>query len=508
MIIEIYNGDFEQIGQIQNISSFAWSRALYTASEFSIKSKILSPLWKIGNIVRYRGKIDLVGYIEQVTYAENEDGIEIEIRGRDMVSMLDWRVLSTNWTYSGNPLAAIAEIVTRELRGMTLTVDFPTLVGITGNFDYAAGTSLLACVSQIAEAYNIQLRYIFDTTDGVTLTGRFASTEVQGVFSVENGSLLSQEYDVSDNIYKNVVFASNGKDGDERFALTVGTATGNDRKEIYKQFDVPDGEDGEIHGATDFFPGTVSNGWTGTQYGFVESNGWYITETPKWQETYHLSNAGILNIDVSHECFLKLRFSYNKSGTSPSSVPPIFGIGKVDVNISTSTLDYINNPQKYAFTSRVWVVDREEGGYIYGHPEDTWPDGDITLRIPSGSHFVMLYAEAVADTWGYIDYKVQQAYSDGNRQIQALQTRAEVLMEHLKGVDAFSARINPFSKQMQYAVDYDLGNWVTVKSDKFGVSMLAQITNIIETIDQNGETLNVTFGKYYLTQQKRYELGV
>jgi len=73
----------------------------------------------------------------------------------------------------------------------------------------------------------------------------------------------------------------------------------------------------------------------------------------------------------------------------------------------------------------------------------------------------------------------------------------EKLAEHAM-VNALDAEINPRGN-LAYKTDYDLGQVVTVQARKWGVSMAARITEVTESYDAGGLSLDVTFGKGLLT---------
>jgi hypothetical protein len=79
------------------------------------------------------------------------------------------------------------------------------------------------------------------------------------------------------------------------------------------------------------------------------------------------------------------------------------------------------------------------------------------------------------------------------------------LAEHAK-VNALDAEINSRGN-LVYKTDYDLGDIVTVHARRWGVSMNVRITEITESYDENGLSLDVVFGRGLLTLAQKLKEG-
>ena len=71
---------------------------------------------------------------------------------------------------------------------------------------------------------------------------------------------------------------------------------------------------------------------------------------------------------------------------------------------------------------------------------------------------------------------------------------------------SFDAEVNPHGN-LRYKVDFDLGQVVTVLSKKWGVTLAARITEIEESYDASGQTLNIVFGKGVLSLLQKLKGG-
>jgi len=74
-----------------------------------------------------------------------------------------------------------------------------------------------------------------------------------------------------------------------------------------------------------------------------------------------------------------------------------------------------------------------------------------------------------------------------------LRSRGQSQLAECADLQTFECKINPFSN-LRYKEDFDLGDIVTCTSKKWGVTIDARITEVEEIYEQNGFSLNVTFG--------------
>jgi len=80
----------------------------------------------------------------------------------------------------------------------------------------------------------------------------------------------------------------------------------------------------------------------------------------------------------------------------------------------------------------------------------------------------------------------------------ALNFRGQGKLAELAPVQSFDASVNPHGN-LKYKTDYDLGQTVKVISKKLGVTLNARITEVEESYDATGQSLNIVFGKGVLT---------
>ena len=88
----------------------------------------------------------------------------------------------------------------------------------------------------------------------------------------------------------------------------------------------------------------------------------------------------------------------------------------------------------------------------------------------------------------------------------ALLYRGQNRLSELSMAHSFDAEVNPHGN-LRYKVDFDLGHIVTVLSKKWGVILLARITEIEESYDASGQSLNIVFGKGALSLLQKLKGG-
>ena len=88
----------------------------------------------------------------------------------------------------------------------------------------------------------------------------------------------------------------------------------------------------------------------------------------------------------------------------------------------------------------------------------------------------------------------------------ALLYRGQNRLSELAMAHSFDAEINPHGN-LRYRVDFDLGQVVTVLSKMWGVTLAARITDIEESYDASGQTLNIVFGKGALSLLQKLKGG-
>ena len=119
---------------------------------------------------------------------------------------------------------------------------------------------------------------------------------------------------------------------------------------------------------------------------------------------------------------------------------------------------------------------------------------------------------SIAETAGesrrevFVDAKDLRQEDFGAGYPAALLYRGQNRLSELSMARSFDAEVNPHGN-LRYKVDFDLGQIVTVLSKKWGVTLLARITEIEESYDASGQTLNIVFGKGALSLLQKLKGG-
>ena len=98
----------------------------------------------------------------------------------------------------------------------------------------------------------------------------------------------------------------------------------------------------------------------------------------------------------------------------------------------------------------------------------------------------------------FVDARDLQSEDFPGDYTQTLTFRGQSRLAELVPRYSFDAGVNPHGNLI-YKTDFDIGNQVKVVSKPWGVSMSARITEIEETYDSQGLSLQLTFGKSELT---------
>ena len=119
---------------------------------------------------------------------------------------------------------------------------------------------------------------------------------------------------------------------------------------------------------------------------------------------------------------------------------------------------------------------------------------------------------SIADSAGearrevFVDAKDLRQEDFGAGYPAALLYRGQNRLSELSMAHSFDAEINPHGN-LRYKVDFDLGQVVTVLSKKWGVTLSARITEIEESYDASGQSLNIVFGRGALSLLQKLKGG-
>jgi hypothetical protein len=102
----------------------------------------------------------------------------------------------------------------------------------------------------------------------------------------------------------------------------------------------------------------------------------------------------------------------------------------------------------------------------------------------------------------FVDAKALRSEDFGDEYTAALLFQGQSKLSELAMAQSFDASVNPHGN-LTYGTDFDLGQTVKVVSKKWGVTLTTRITEIEESYDSTGQSLDITFGKGVLTLSQK-----
>lgn len=105
----------------------------------------------------------------------------------------------------------------------------------------------------------------------------------------------------------------------------------------------------------------------------------------------------------------------------------------------------------------------------------------------------------------FVDAKALRSEDFGDEYTAALLFQGQSKLSELAMAQSFDASVNPHGN-LKYGTDFDLGQTVKVVSKKWGVTLTTRITEIEESYDSTGQSLDITFGKGVLTLAQKLKL--
>jgi len=251
--IRILDTSFNLLGEIDDYESLQLTRRFYRAGEFelhialgkqNVEQLVKDRVIIIGNQPHKSG---IIKFREVTT----ENGVEtLVVKGPTLGGVLDRRLTVTD-SYDriiGSAETVLKHYVHRHIvDGLYPDRSIPFIV-TAPNLDRGKITpwqsrydGLDVVISQIAEYCDIgwfmkldfaAKKWVFDVLEGRDLTIN-QSVRPFVIFSNEYENIESQSFVDSDLNYKNVGYAGGPGEDEDRLVLTVGNATGYDRREVF-----------------------------------------------------------------------------------------------------------------------------------------------------------------------------------------------------------------------------------------------------------------------------------
>lgn len=491
-IVDVYvlDQNFHKIDVIDDYTSLIWSRRYYETGDFEIyvnASVKNINLLKIGYFVM-RLDDEEIFRIETVEITTNvEEGDFITASGRDLRSILYQRCTQFAWKYA--PARYEMTIRTIVYQNFINTEDYES-------FPYEDGTTN---PTQGLAYHNDIRRKVPHFTDGgdkgledysldiweipVSNIGELIEEQCDAlrwgwrvVYQTENEDdrFISEDYELVFDVYKgddksNLVIFS------EEYENLMESSYKDDRTEYYNSFVIADtesaqsivfsttsgldryealGESADLNGnytKTMTFQNIVNIfGWSNLDYDLAYVTGANVLGI--WWKT-KLHDVTLLIKQWDFPLYTDERYMNNLKTAYPSGE-----------QIEKGGISY----WRVKNLPLIYKVDIEDSGW-WGNDGDTFPYN------PNGYQWLPTYVITLPDLL-YQSIMQSNAYA----KIEIYQHETE-----------FKGEIEP-NTTYKYKEDYNIGDLVTVKT-KFGLEKKVRISEVIETFDQDGYTIDVNF---------------
>lgn len=238
MELYIYDKALELIGLVEIFDSLRWRRRYFTAGEFELHLRANSEnvaLLNCGHIV-WRRDAKETGIIESVSI----DGEELTIKGRFLSSLLNsrivWQKTQLNTTGEIAMRTLVSEMTPIPNLELGILKEYPQTVDLQVTYKNIASTltkiARVTGIGYLIKFDNAQKKLLFECFKGEDRSA-LQSINAKVVFSEAYENIHTSHYELSTENLKTVVLVAGEGEGDARVLVTVGDATGFERKEVF-----------------------------------------------------------------------------------------------------------------------------------------------------------------------------------------------------------------------------------------------------------------------------------
>lgn len=477
MELYIYNRNLELQGVIDLYTSFRWMRRYSSPGEFELHcpltSENLSLLPKDAIICKNDDDPE-AGYVSYRGLSQDKEGKKVlVVKGKFLAGYLGRRIIWGTEIIKATTETAMRvlvsnncitpQIAARKIDNLVLGEfgDYPETV------DYQVSYKNLGDeVKNLAAAADLGYRVRFDKElkqlkfevyKGLDRSVN-QTANPQAIFSQEYDNVLEQEYLESIGDYRNLALIGGIGEGSERKIATIGTATGLDRFEVFCD------------------QNNLSNE--------VE----VITYNEQEVEIMAAGEAERISaVRVSFEAKLA---EYNQLYTEERAAY---------TNYQKTLAEW--NALNEAYGPRLWDTDHESLWYDIWQPKITTAYADwqaLKEEMYAAYNEMQSLKQTLENGARYVTETTIVAVT-GKRTLTdeeyaaLLTNKGNETLTVSREVMTFNGAINPNSN-LEYRVDYDLGDIVTQVNNEWGVELDARITEIEEVYENKEMELNITFG--------------
>lgn len=213
----------------------------------------------------------------------------------------------------------------------------------------------------------------------------------------------------------------------------------------------------------------------------------------RYQFTYRDYLEVITELCETYDFGYKETFAAKGSGVIGSQYVNINSIRVIKgSDLSDKVIFSVENENLLSESLEISYKDYKNYAVVYGEGEGIHRKYEVVdIRTPEDETFSQLYVDA-RDLQSEVEDGV--VLSDAEYEEMLRDRGLKKLAEHAP-VFSLSGTIDAKSKLFKLGVDYDVGDIVTIESEKFNIKTNLQITSIQETWDSTGYHIDPIFGK-------------
>lgn len=516
MELYIYNRELELQGIIDLYTSFRWVRRYLTAGEFELHCQLtpenLELLQKEMIICKNDGDPE-AGYINYRVLSQGGDGIKkIVVKGKFLTGYLGRRIIMGSDIISGQAETVMRALVSnncitpqnnaRKIPNMELYSFNDCFQTYEYNQNYG---NLGDEVAVIGQAVDLGHRIRFDRENKKLQFEVYPGADrsinqvdnPQVIFSPKYDNVLEQEYTDSTGNYRNCCIIGGIGSGSTRKMAESGDSTGLDRFESFSnqsnlsnvvETKTKDGKtDDEIDTTEDAritqarVAYNAKKAEIATAQRLYEENRDTISEMgQEFIEKYgYLEHSGPDVYMAKHEEFQEAAWPYT------SLMWQYWYLIKGNKGNNA----YVN-AGKFPYTEYFKLCGDAQTDGLNGQLEG------LRLQLEKIKHFISETTVVVVTG--------TNTMTDEEYAAMLREKGNELLSEHQE-VKTYNGKINP-NANLQYRIDYDLGDIVTQVDNEWGIQLNTRITEIEEVYESVEMELNITFGNDVPTLMDKMKL--
>ena len=542
--MEVFSPSLELQGILETFSSLLVTEQAFKAGEFTLDCPMTDATKSLlvpDNIIWFYDAV--AGIIESISASTSESGISVTLRGPLLSGLLSRRILWGLYNISGSPSKIMCDMVedcaVSPTRGDTAARVIPGLTVDECPTDtrsirkQSTGDNLLDFLTDVGQTNLTAFGVDFDpATPGMVFRARpgvnrtIDQTDVDPVYyGTELDDVLSSAYDYDSSGYGNIALVAGEGEGADRETNIVYKPTndsvlpaGYERLEyietsygqyfstdivltnasrVTTNFRVVSGDLVAIFGARN---GDNTHGFmlyvTGTTYIVMYSN-MYLNFTDSANIRIDADfNKNIVTINTATQSFSETEFScdypmmigaLNQDGTALllGSVQ-YYSFSAYDGDTVICNLIPCKSPDGIVgffdiISQGFW--EHSGGGTLIAGPAQKGAE-------PAGFNRRETYVDA-RDLQK--DADIENPMTDEEYQT-VLQDRGLAKLSDAQLIQSFEATIRTQNPTYEYGKDFFLGDTITVKDDRLGVSVSAVVESVERSISSSGEDLVFTFG--------------